>query len=332
MAIGLVVAWLLGQIRRRLDDPPVEITISLLSGYAAYVPADKLDASGVVAAVTTGLVLGWWAPRLTTPLVRQQAFALWDSLTFLLNALLFVLIGLQLPRVLDGLRDEDALWLAGVGGAVSAVVIVSRFVWIFAMTVVIRTVDRRPSQRARRASWQNRFVGAWAGMRGAVSLAAALALEADVPRRDLLVFLAFCVILVTLVLQGLTLPAVIRALGVQDDGGADAEELKARFVATRAALARLDELAEAEWTRDDTIERMRGLYDYRRRRLKARAGKLDGGDDYEDRSTSYQRLVREVLEAQRSAVVDLRNEGGISNEVMHRIERELDLEDQRLEI
>jgi CPA1 family monovalent cation:H+ antiporter len=203
---------------------------------------------------------------------------------------------------------------------------------VYVWTAIVRAVDRRPSQRERRASWQQRFITAWSGMRGAVSLAAALALPADAPRRDLLVFLVFCVILVTLVLQGLTLPAVIRALHVHDDGGADQEELKARFVATRAALDRLDELGEQEWTRDDTIERMRGLYDYRRRRLKARAGKLDDGNDYEDRSASYQRLVREVLDAQRDAVVALRNEGRISNEVMHRIERELDLEDQRLEI
>jgi CPA1 family monovalent cation:H+ antiporter len=139
------------------------------------------------------------------------------------------------------------------------------------------------------------------------------------------------VILVTLVLQGLTLPALIRALRIEDDGSEEREEMKARLVATQAALARLEELGAEEWTRDDTIQRMTGLYDYRRRRLKARAGKIDD-DGYEDRSAAYQRVVREVLEAQRGAVVRLRNEGTISNEVMHRIERELDLEDQRLEI
>jgi len=164
-----------------------------------------------------------------------------------------------------------------------------------------------------------------------VSLAAVLALPATVPQRDLLVFLTFAVILVTLVLQGLTLPGLIRVLGVHDDGVAEREELKARLVAAQAALERIEELSGEPWTRDDTVERMSGLYNYRRRRLKARAGKLDD-DGYEDRSNAYQRLVREVLEAQRGAIVRLRNEGAISNEVMHRIERELDLEDQRLEI
>jgi CPA1 family monovalent cation:H+ antiporter len=331
VAIGLVVARLIAELRRKLDDPPVELTLSLLSGYAAYVPADKLGASGVVAAVTAGIALGWWAPTIASPLVRQQGFAVWELLTFMLNALLFVLIGLQLPAILDGLGDERPLWLIWAGLAVSACVIVTRIVWMFGITVVIRTLDRRPSQLARRANWQTRLIGAWCGMRGAVSLAAALALPANTPHRDLLLFLTFAVILSTLVVQGLTLPMLIRRLNVRDDGMADKEELKARLIAAQAALTRLDELAGEDWTRDDTIERMRGLYNYRRRRFKARAGKIDD-DGYEDRSGAYQRLVREVLEAQRDAVVALRNEGRISNDIMHRIERELDLEDQRLEI
>ena len=241
------------------------------------------------------------------------------------------LIGLQLPSILDDLRGESPRWLIGVGLAVSGVVITTRLVYQFAITALIRAVDRRPSQRARRATWQARLVGGWAEMRGAVSLAAALALPPDAPHRELLVFLAFCVILVTPVLQGLTLPMLIRGLRVHDDGGGDHEELKARLVATQAALERIGELGEESWTRDDTIERLRGADDYRRRRLKARAGAIED-DGHEDRSEAYQRIVREVLESQRRAVVAMRNEGRISNDVMHRIERELDLEDQRLEI
>ena len=165
-----------------------------------------------------------------------------------------------------------------------------------------------------------------------MSLAAALALPSDFPARDQLLFATYCVILATLVLQGLTLPAVIRWARVEDDGAEEREDLIARRHATAAALARLDELAAEEWTRDDTIERMRGLYEYRERRLTARAGETDDGDGLEHRSIKYQKIVRAVLDAQRGAVVDLRNRGEISNEVMHRIERELDLEDERLEI
>jgi CPA1 family monovalent cation:H+ antiporter len=281
--------------------------------------------------VTTGIALGWWAPEIASPLVRQQGFALWSLLTFLLNALLFVLIGLQLPHILDGLAGESPWFLLSVAAAVSAAVIVTRVMWGFTTPYIIRALDRRPSQRARRSGWRQRIVLSWSGMRGSVSLAAALALPADTPQRDLVVFLTFAVILATLVLQGLTLPVLIRRLGVHDDGGEAAEELRARLVATHAALARLEQLGLEDWTRDDTVERMSRLYDYRRRRLKARAGKIDD-DGYEDRSVSYQRIVREVLEAQRAAIVGLRNEGTISNDVMHRIERELDLEEERLEI
>jgi CPA1 family monovalent cation:H+ antiporter len=197
---------------------------------------------------------------------------------------------------------------------------------------VIRALDRRESQRARRADWRFRTVSGWAGMRGAVSLAAALALAPDFEQRDLLIFLTFAVILATLVLQGLTLPALIRFLGIQDDGKEEHEELKGRLLATKAALARIDELELQEWTRDDTIERMRSAYRYRKRRLAARAGMTDDDVGYEDRSTAYQTIVREVLNAQRREIIRLRNAGTISNEVMHRLERELDLEDERLEI
>jgi CPA1 family monovalent cation:H+ antiporter len=176
------------------------------------------------------------------------------------------------------------------------------------------------------------MITAWSGMRGSVSLAAALALPADFPQRDVVLFLTFAVIFTTLVLQGLTLPALIRRLGVVDDGAEEREELAGRRAAAEMALARLDELGAEEWTRDDTVERMRGMYEYRRRRLAARAGEGDDGDGLEHRSRKYQKMVRDVLDAQRAELVRLRNSGTISNEVMHRLERELDLEDERLEI
>ena len=330
IAIGLAVGWVIAEIRKRLDDPPVEVTISILSGYAAYVPAERIGASGVIAAVTIGIYIGWRAPEISNPRQRIAGFSMWTILTFLLNALLFVLIGLQLPLILEGLKDEPIGELLGVAAAVSLVVIACRMVWVHVITYAIRALDRRASQVARRGTWQGRIVTGWAGMRGAVSLAAALALPADFPARDQLLFITFGVIFATLVLQGLTLPAVIRWSGVHDDGAEAEEELLARRRATEAALTRLDELEALDWTRDDTIERMRGLYRYRTSRLAART--TDDEGDYEHRSVKYQKMVRDVLDAQRRAVVELRNTGQISNDVMHRIERELDLEDERLEI
>ena len=178
---------------------------------------------------------------------------------------------------------------------------------------------------------------AWSGMRGAVSLAAALALPfgtlagTPFPDRELIVFLAFTVILATLLMQGLTLPRLICRLGVEEDGTSEREESKARLKAAKAAIARIDELAAEEWVRDETAERMRGAYEYRLNRFRARFDDSDDGD-YEERSAAYQRLRREVLEAERSMIVQLRRQGTINDEVMHRIERDLDLEDSRLEI
>jgi monovalent cation/hydrogen antiporter len=330
--IGLAVGWIVAEIRRRLDDVPVEITISLLSGYAGYLPAEALHASGVLSCVTVGLVVGWKAPQISTARMRIQGYAVWETLVFLLNALLFVLIGLQLPLILDNLSGVSAASLLAQAAAVSAAVILTRLAWINTVPYVIRALDRRPGQRARRQGWRLRMIGGWSGMRGSVSLAAGLALPADFPQRDIVLFLTFSVIFATLVLQGLTLPALIRRLQVQDDGAEEREELLARRAAVDVALAELDALAQAEWTYDDTIERVRRMYEFRRTRLAARAGEADGDEDYESRSLRYQKLVRRVVSAQREEVVRLRNTGAISNDVMHRLEREFDLEDERLEI
>jgi monovalent cation/hydrogen antiporter len=170
----------------------------------------------------------------------------------------------------------------------------------------------------------------WAGIRGAVSLAAALALPSNLPDRDLIIFLTFGVILVTLVGQGLTLSPLIRALRIPEDAGADREDAKARIKAAEAALARLEELAEENWVRDDTLERMRGQYRFRSNRFRARYNGVDE-EGVEERSAAYQRLRRELLDAERQAVLSLRNDGVITEEVMQRVQRDIDLEDSRLD-
>jgi monovalent cation/hydrogen antiporter len=341
VAIGAVVGYLLIAIRSRVDDTTTQLTISLLSGYAAFVPAAAVGASGVLAVVTTGLLVGWRTPTLISPQTRLEGTAMWRILVFLLNATLFMLIGLQLPTIVDGVADQSVGELLGYAALVCATVILARLVWNFTVVYLIRALDRRPQQRLRRTSWRIRLVGAWAGMRGAVSLAAALALPletdagAPLPDRDLILFITFALILVTIVGQGLTLPVLIRKLGVQEDGSEEEhEELRARLVAAEAALRCLDEVEAEGWARDDTLERMRGLYRFRQRRFKVRAGKIEDEEDggIEDRSLAYQRLIHVVSTAQREAVVQLRNNGDISSDVMHRLERELDLEETRLEI
>jgi monovalent cation/hydrogen antiporter len=351
VAIGLLAGYVIATVRRKIEDPLVEITISLFTGYAAFLPAEELNtlgipASGVLAAVTAGIYLGWLSPRLTSPGTRLQAYALWEVLTFILNSLLFVLIGLQLPAILEGIsEDYSPATLALYAAVVCLAVIITRFVWIFPATYLPRKVSRRLTERDPSPPWQNVAVIAYAGMRGAVSLAAALALPLEFPGRDLILFLTFCVILFTLVVQGLTLQPLIWWLDIHDDGASEKEEIKARLLAAEAALARIDELVEENWVYEDSAERMRGMYGYRRRRFATRhatatdkrvaefAADLDGDDeDYETRSEAFQRFRRELLEAEREAVLRLRSEGRIGDEVMRKVERDLDLEDSRLEI
>jgi monovalent cation/hydrogen antiporter len=325
IAVGLAVAYVIAALRRRLDDPATEISISLVTPYLAYLPASAVGASGVLAAVTSGIYLGWRAPELITPATRLQAFAVWEILVFVLNALLFTLVGLQLPSVMDGISGQSAGSLARDAGVVIATVIVVRALWVypfaFARAKLWRTV-----------SWQSigTAVG-WTGMRGAVTLAAALALPAF-GERDRVIFLAYAVVVFTVVVQGLTLPWLIRRMNFyDDDGSAERKESKARLLAAKAAIGRLEELRAEEWVREETADRMRALYEYRIRRFKAR---FDDGDDgaIEDSSQAYQRLRRMTLEAERAEVLRLRNMGHIDEPTMHRIERDLDLEDARLEI
>jgi Na+/H+ antiporter len=337
IAIGLVVGFVLRQIRRRLNHSPTEIAIALFSGYFAYLPAEAVGVSAVLAAVTVSIYVGWYTPELTTYQTRLQGDAVWEILMFMLNALLFVLVGLQLRPILDSLGGRSPGELVADGAIVSAAVILTRLVWIYPATYVPRFLFPAIRRRDPYPPWQFPTVLGWAGIRGAVSLAAALALPLTVdgggafPERDLVVYLTFCVILATLVLQGLTLPVLIRVVGLEDDGGVEKEETKARIHAADAALARLEELADEDWVREDTLERMRGLYGFRRNRMAAR---FDDGDDgaLESRSLDYQRLRRELLSAERQAVVDLRRQGRINDQVMNRVQRDLDLEDARLEI
>jgi monovalent cation/hydrogen antiporter len=334
LLVGLIAGLIIREVRRRVDDPPTEFTISLLSGYAAYLPAEEIGVSGVIAAVTVGVYMGWHTPELTTPVTRLQGVAIWEVLTFLLNALLFLLVGLQLPAVIDNISGHSAGELIGWGLLISAVVIGVRLIWQFTVVYLIRAIDRREVQRARRANWRMRLVGGWAGMRGAVSLAAALAIPlhtdsgATFPERDLIIFLTYSVLLATLVGQGLTLAPLIRLLGVEDDGAEEREEVAARVRLAEAAIERTAELDGQDWVRSDTLERVRALYDYRRRRFGA-IGDGDGAE-YEERSGAYIRLMYELFDAQREELLTLRNAGEISDEVRRRVERDLDLEESRL--
>ncbi len=281
--------------------------------------------------------MGWYTPELTTVQTRLQGEGFWEIVTFLLNVLLFGLVGLQLRPVLDGLSGHGGWSLVGDAAVILLAVIVLRIVWVFPATYLPRWLFPRIRQRDPSPPWRYPAFVAWTGMRGAVTIAAALLipLETDagtpLPGRDLIIFFAFSVVLGTLVGQGLSLPALIRALRLEaDDTGAEAEEALARVRAAEAALVRLEELAPEPWVIDATAERLRGLYRFRIDRFSARVDP-DGDGMIEKQSVKYQRLRRELLQAERHAVVELRNTGEISDDVMRRVERDLDLEIARLD-
>jgi monovalent cation/hydrogen antiporter len=353
VAVGLAVGWVVLWVRRHVSqDPSVQNTISLLTPFAAYLLAEEpshyvwhqlhlpgdFAFSGVLSVVAAGLYLGRKGPYVITPETRLQGYAFWELVTFLLNGLIFALIGLQLRSIVERLAESSEIPVSTLilyAGLISLTVILVRFVWVFPATYIPRWVSRSLRERDPSPPWEAVMVISWTGMRGVISLAAALALpltiEGGIPfaQRDLILFLTFCVILATLVVQGLSLPVLIRTLGLEDDGTAEREEIAGRIEVARAALERIDELADEEWVREDTAERMRGFYNYRRSRFTARS---HGGEpEIEDRSAAYQHFLRELLRAQRKSLVRLRDEGEIGDEAMHRIERDLDLEESRLE-
>jgi CPA1 family monovalent cation:H+ antiporter len=332
IAVGLAVGWVAGQLRRRVNDPPVQMTLSLLTPFAAYLPAEALQVSSVLAVVTTGLYIGG-IRLLLSPATRLQAFAVWEVVIFLLNGLIFILIGLQLPGIMRELAVYPLARLVGWAALVSLTVIVVRFVWVFPTTYLSRAL-RRACEQNPYPFWRSVFVIAWTGMRGVVSLAAAFALPfalpsgAPFPDRNLILFLTFGVILVTLVLQGMMLPLILRWLGLADPDARQREEREARLRAGQAAMARLEELAADEGLERDHLDRLRWLYENRGRRL---AVNSDPPEINENLSGGYERLRRDLITIERGVIRQLRDTGVISDDVMLRIDRDLDLEETRVE-
>jgi Na+/H+ antiporter len=330
--IAVAVTWM----ERRIDDAPIEIAISLIIPYAVYFTADAAHASGVVAVVTCGLILTRGSAGFFSPTVRLQVYAFWDAIVFILNGLVFILIGLQLRGIVTGLTTV-ALSRLILGGVVFSVLVIAlRVAWVtpgarlsYALRHrLLRQTDRRPSGG-------ELLVVGWSGMRGVVSLAAAFALPVVLgdgrrfPERDLIVFLTFSVVVFTLVIQTLTLAPLIRWLGIEGGAGIACEERDARHLALTAALDHLE-----EQRRHDRPE-YAPLYDDIGQHYRDQLMALDVNADEDPRSLHHQRyraLMGELLNVQRSTVTRLRDQGRINDEVLRRVERELDLQAVRLSI
>jgi CPA1 family monovalent cation:H+ antiporter len=330
LAVGMLAAW----VRLKLkEEVTVSITVSLLTGFGAYLGAEAIGASGILATVTAGLYVGRRLSGILTPEGRIQAFAFWETVTFLLEGLAFVLIGLELRTIMEELADYPLAQLLFYGGLVSATVIVLRLVWVFASAYLFPLLGLPTRPGGRPPPWQNVFLVGWAGMRGVDSLAAALALPLTLgdgatpfPQRKLILFLSFGVILSTLVLQGLSLPLLIRWLRFPEDKTEEMEEARARMEVAKAALLRLNDPDLVAGVPKDLICLVRGLYE---RQLEKERAELDPAD--RSAVEQYHRLLRELLRTERKVILELRDQGLISDDVLRRIERSLDYEEVRLE-
>ena len=331
IAVGLAVGWVVAWIRSRLSDVPVEITVSLLTPYAAYLPAELIGGSGILAAVTAGLYLGRRSSRIMGSDTRLAGRAFWEMLVFLLNGLVFILIGLEISALA---RDVDRATIAelGLAGiAVTVALLAVRAVWILVIAAWQRLVLRARDPLAP----PEIGVLSWSGMRGAVSLAAALAIPlalpsgSPFPARNAVIAITFVVILVTLLGQGTLLPLVIRAVRLGADDDASAEETQARRELLGEAMRRIDDLYERWPGHRPLLDQIRTAYQHRAEHEE----QLDEapGSEAEQELVEHRQIRRDVIDAQRDALLRMRDRGAIDDDVLRNIERDLDLEEIRME-
>jgi CPA1 family monovalent cation:H+ antiporter len=327
-ALGLAVAWLAVHVRRRIDHPLLEITLSLATPYLTYVLAEGAHVSGVLATVTAGVYVGSHLSAIFAPGARLQAFAFLDVLVFLLNAVLFTLVGMELFRSLHWVPGMSAGRVVAVISIVVAVVFASRLVWMLSGPATARLFRRATGEPV----WRERVVVAWAGMRGGLSLAAALAIPLRLtdgrpfPDRDLVIVVAAAVIMASLLLQGTSLPWLLRRFGLRaEDFGT--EENKARLKAARAALEWLDDDSHVD--DDEATESARSLYEAKVRRLQLSPPSDAESDDAQEMER-YRELRLKLLGVERSVLLALRSDGRINATLLRAIERDFDLEEARL--
>lgn len=339
-AIGGLLGYALVKLYRFLRDPEIEILSTFLLSYLSYFAAEQAHASGVLATVTSGLILGWHAPELFNANSRIRGFAVWQTVVFFINASIFLLIGLQIPAVLDalgGYPPQLLLWWCAI---ILFGVILIRLLWVFPAAYLPSLLSQTIRKREQTPDWRGVLIVGWTGLRGVVSLAAALALPIETerglpfPYRNLIVLLTLAVILGTLLLQGLTLRSMVRWLGLKEDRSSEEESLTARIHATETVLERILEMQENSNCTGPALDRIRGFYEDRlsdlRARLEIETGieKVESPQNFE--SLAEQKLWWKLVQVERGAVLDLRKQMKIGDEALHEIERDIDLLEARI--
>jgi CPA1 family monovalent cation:H+ antiporter len=327
VAYGLVCGWVIGRIRRFVRDPSIQILITLITPFIAYIPAEEFHVSGVLATVVTGVYLGTRTEGLLQPASRVSGTMFWRTLIFLLESILFVLLGLELRAIVGDLSGAHSWpWLIGSAAAVVGAAIVIRLAWELIVSPLIRFLPGRHSSYVRNP-WRQRLVIGWGGMRGAISLAIALTLPvtlrgAPFQERSTLIFLAAAVVVVTLIGEGLTLAPLLRVLRLAQSEAHHEQEVRARARVTEAGLARLDELAEAGEVDEDTANVYRQLFEMRLDRVRVALGDVDEGE-----VTDTRRFRRELVAAQRAKLNELYRKRKINDEIRRNIARTLDIQE-----
>jgi len=339
---GILLGWVVGllaeRMHRQLKDPAVVITLTIMTPYAAYLSAEKLGLSGVLAVVTAGLYIGHRSWQALSPDSRVQRETFWKFLDYVLNGVVFILIGLQFPSIIREVQHTVPVWqLAFIGAAISLVVIAVRFLWVFPMSWIERAVFRRAKMPLDFLSFGGLVVVSWAGMRGVVSLAAALALPLTVangetfPHRSIILFLTFSVIFVTLVLQGLSLPWLARWLKAEerDDEFQSENEARMMLLAELAEEINRAIIKTNDHSERESLELWRDYYEERLRHMKQRDARSSKTN--RKSSTLEKKLFPELMEHARRHLAEMRRDGAISEDVRRRIEYDFDLEEQRIQ-
>ncbi|PZR39492.1 MAG: Na+/H+ antiporter [Azospira oryzae] len=333
LLVGVAAGYTFYWIHRITPDNAVtDTTFTLLAPYVSYLAAEHIHSSGVLAVVTCGIIMSWTSSEVFNHKTRLQANAVWETMTFLLNGIIFILIGLQLPTILNNIHGESLSSLMLYGALVSAATIIVRIIWVFPGTYLPRWIFKAIRKKEEMPDVKQVAIVAWSGMRGVVSLAAALALPLTVrgtefPNRDMIIFLTFCVIFSTLVIQGFTLRPIVKWLNIQADG--NQHEREARFRIASSAIEHIEENYSLSLS-DQVLSKVKSKYELRIQRMQQKEN--EEGKLSEEKIREFLNVQQELLSHERRMSIDMRNKGQIDDEVLHRIEYELDLEETRLRL
>jgi monovalent cation/hydrogen antiporter len=330
---GLLMGFIFKWIHKITpDNPTTDTTLTFLVPFITYLAAEKMHLSGVLAVVAAGLYLSWHSSEIFSQQTRLQAQGSWSTMIFIINGIVFILIGLQLPEILAGIDQTSFSMLLKYGAIVSLAVIVGRIIWVYPGAYIPRWLSKKVREREPDTNIRLVTVVAWSGMRGVVSLAAALALPLTIegdepfPNRDMIIFLTFSVIFSTLVIQGLSLRPLIRLLGIKPDDKEHQDEQKARMLIASSVIEHVEENYSLSLS-DEVLNQVKTKYEIRIQRLQKDQTQQRLN---EEQINEFHRIQQELLSKERNLVITLRKEGKISDEVLRKIEYELDLEETRL--